>query len=108
MRFELPVYILNAAHVPRRITEAHLGLFLAQLVAGNARCLFKDDPATARIATKDFFYASLSDEGVGLLAYTCVKKQFRDVPQPAGLAVNEVLSIACAIHPTGDGHLAEV
>ena len=74
-------------------------------VAGDAGRLLKDLPAVGRLDGQDLVDLALTDDRVALPAQTGVHEQLVDVPEPHGVAVDEVFTLPRAVVPPGDHDL---
>ena len=77
-------------------------------VFGDAGGLFKNLPAVVALEGENFVDAALADVGVALPAQARVHKQFVDVLQAGGLAVDVVFAVAAAVIAAGDHDLVGI
>ena len=98
----------QAKQVLRDPFELALGFDLADLVAADARRLFKHDPAGGVARLQQLVHAPLLDDAVGGGPGTGPQEQVADVLEPGGRAVDEVLGFATAVDPPPNHHLVAV
>ena len=78
--------LLGALQLPLR-------LLLPVAVAGDAGGLLKDLPAVGALDGQDLVDLALADDGVALPAQAGVHKQLVHIPEPNGVAVDEVFTL---------------
>jgi hypothetical protein len=106
--FQLAQDVLNAGEVLAGVLQLPAGLFAAMAVLFDSRRFFQQLAAFLAAGGEDGVDLVLPDDRVGIAAHAGVQKQFVDVLQAAGRAVDEELALAGAIDPPGDGDLAEL
>ena len=105
LELQLVDLVVDAHQVLLGALQFPLGLLLAVAVAGDAGRLLKDLPAVGRLDGQDLVDLALTDDGVALPAQTGVHEQLVDVPEPHGVAVDEVFTLPRAVVPPGDHDL---
>ena len=97
--------VVEAGEVGAGGVEAAEGLGAAALVLGDAGGLFEEPAAVVGVVGEDVLDHRQLDHGVGPGAHAGVHEQVEDVAEPAGGPVEEVLRVARAVEPAGDGNL---
>ena len=82
--------------------------FLATLVLGDAGGLLNEGTALLGAALQNGVELALADDGMRILAQSRVVQDVLDVHQAARARVDEVLTLARAVHAAGDGDLVKV
>ena len=75
---------------------------------GDAGGLLNEGTALLGTALQNGIELALADDGMRILAQSRIVQDVLDVHQAARARVDEVLTLARAIHAAGDGHLVKV
>ncbi len=100
--------VLGALEVGVHAREAAHRAFLAPLVLEHAGGLFDERAAVFGPRVQDLLEPALADDRVGVAAEAGVVKQLLHVHEARRGLVDQVLALAVAIHPAGDGDLGEL
>ena len=106
LELQLGDLVVDPDQVLVRMGQLPLCLLFPVAVAGDAGGLLKDLPAVGALDGEDLVDLALTDDGVALPAQTGVHEQLVDVPEPHGVAVDEVFTLPRAVVPPGDHDLA--
>ena len=106
LQLQLVDLVGDAHQVLLGALQLALGLLLPVAEAGDAGGLLKDLPAVSALDGQYLVDAALADDGISLPAQAGVHEQLIDVLEPDGAAVDVVLTLAGAVVPPGDHHLA--
>ena len=81
---------------------------LAALMLGDAGGLFNEGAAFLGAALQNGIELALADDGMRILAQSRIVQDILNVHQAARARVDEVLTLARAVHAAGDGNLVKV
>jgi len=79
--------------------QAALSFQLLGLEATDARRFFEDSAAVLGVGLQQAVHLALFDQAVGVHADARATEHVPDIPQAAGLAVDQVFAFAAAVHP---------
>ena len=105
LQFQLRDLVTNSHQVVFGMGQLPLGFFLAVAVLGNTGCFLKDLTTVCTFQRQNLIDTSLSDVGIALPAQTGIHKQFMDISQSGGLAIDIKFRISGAVIPAGDHDL---
>src|SRR5205823_2071961 len=80
-------------------------LHLLSLEPADARGFLENAAAFLGRSLQEDVDAALLDHAIGVGAGAAAQEKLFDIPEPAGLVVDEILALAVAIHPAGDLYL---
>ena len=104
----LALQIAQTVEVHLGRTEAPFGLLAALAVLQDPRSVLDDHASVLGLCVQHGVDLALRDDHVLLTAHRCVGKQFLDVEQPTGRAVQRIFALTGTEQRAGDGDLGEV
>ena len=104
--FDFHKNIVDAREIDLGGLELGLGQTLLGFKLGNSSGFFDDRPAVRRLGAQNLSNAPLFDDGVGIGSEADAHKQFLNVAQSSGAAIDEIFALAGAIEPAANDDFA--
>ena len=103
--FQLVQDVIHPVHVFQRMGQFLVRFFLARLEFDDTRRLFEHQAPVLPFPGKDFVNPSLADDGISFLADSGIPEKIHHVLQPAGCAVQVILTVAVAVNAARNHNL---
>ena len=108
LQLQLRDLVVDAEQIVLGGRQTALGLLLAVAVFRDAGGLLEDLPAVGTLDGQNLVNAALTDIGIALLAQTGIHKHLVDIPEPGGLTINIVFTLAGAVIAPGHHDLGRI
>ena len=103
--FDLCQHVVDSCKIARSAFELPEGLLASLLVPGDACGLFKQLESLLALVADYLFDHLQLDHRVGIAAHAGIGEKVEYVPEPALHHVQQVVAVAVAVKPSGDGDL---